>query len=138
MKDVYSLIQKYETAGDFTHAVVTDEMLKQSETVLGVLIPEEYKYFLKEYGHGGIEGLEVLGIGKTGTKIFERETLKFRTYGMPDNLIIVENCDEWVYCIDTKNEKIVKWMMGMANYVEVFACFDEFLSSRINDMIENM
>ena len=31
--------------------------------------------------------------------------LKYRTYGLPHNLIVIKNCDEWGYCIDSLNGK---------------------------------
>ena len=138
MKDVFGKIKQYETAGDFTYASVSDEMLEQSEQILKITIPEEYRQFLKEFGHGGIGGIEILGVGKNCKKIFEQETLKYRSYGMPEELIVIENCDEWVYCINTMDGAIVKWLKGCAEYAMAFSSFDEYLLSRLNDIIENM
>ena len=139
MSDVlYETIRRYEHNGDFSHTVVTEDMLNESEDRLGVKLPEEYKQFLKTFGHGGIGGVEVLGIGKNGTMIFENETIKYRAYGMPNNLLIIENCDEWVYCIDTNNGKIVMWASGCESYSNAYNGFKEFLQDRVNDILENM
>lgn len=135
---LYEIIRRYEQNGDFTHAVVTEDMLKESESRLGAKLPEEYKQFLKTFGHGGIGGIEVLGIGKNGTMLFETETIKYRDYGMPNNLLIIENCDEWVYCIDVNNGKVVMWSGGCASYSNAYNCFNEFLQDRVNDILENM
>ena len=90
MDELYAFVKKYESIGDFTYADVTDEMLNGVERGLNIKIPEEYKRFLKEFGHGGIGGLEILGVGKNGSLIFEKETLKYRAYGLPAELIVIE------------------------------------------------
>ena len=138
LNELYDLLKKYECTGDFTHADVTEEMLNEAEKRMNIKIPKEYKYFLKEFGHGGIGGIEVLGIGKNGVLIFERETLKYRTYGLPNELIIIENCDEWVYCLDSGNGKVVMWSIGDVEYTEAFGCFETYLYDRVNDVLENM
>lgn len=94
MNKLYELIKQHESKGDFTYAIVTEKMLNEAEKRLGIKIPKEYRYFLEKFGHGGIGGIEVLGVGKNGSLIFEKETLKYRTYGLPDELIAIENCDE--------------------------------------------
>ncbi len=136
--ELYNLIKKYESKGDFTYAEVTDEMLTGAEERLSVIIPEEYKYFLKKYGHGGIGGIEVFGVGKNGVLIFEKETLKYREYGLPNELIVIENCDEWIYCLDTTNGKVVMWSRGKNEYKEVFEGFNIFLLDRTTDILENL
>jgi len=138
LNELYELIKQHESRGDFTYAVVTEDMLNKAEKRLGVRLPEEYKNFLKKFGHGGIGGIEVLGIGKNGVMIFEKETLRYRTYGLPNELIIVENCDEWVYCVNSLDGKVVMWSRGSSGYSQVFDNFETYLYDRVNDMLENM
>lgn len=138
LSELYALVKKHESPGDFTHADVTDEMLDRTEQRMGIKIPEEYRYFLKEFGHGGIEGIEILGIGKNGSLIFEKETLKYRTRGLPNELINIENCDEWLYCINSNSGKVVMWSRGNTEYSEVFDSFKAFYNDRVNDVLENM
>ena len=66
---VVELINQYEEKGDFTYAVVNDVIIAEAEKVLNVNIPEQYQWFLKRYGHGGIGGIETLGVGKNGKTI---------------------------------------------------------------------
>ena len=61
---VVEVINQYEEKGDFTYAVVNDVIIADAEKVLNVNIPEQYQWFLKRYGHGGIDGIETLGVGK--------------------------------------------------------------------------
>lgn len=138
LSELYALVKKHESPGDFTHADVTDEMLNEAEQRMCIEIPEEYKYFLKEFGHGGIGGIEILGIGKNGSLVFEKETLKYRVYGLPNELIIIENCDEWLYCINSNSGKVVMWSRGNTGYSEVFDSFKTYFYDRVNNVLENM
>lgn len=137
-EELYALLKKHECAGDFTHANVTDGMLNGAEKRMNIKIPEEYRSFLKEFGHGGISGTEVLGVGKNGVLVFERETLKYRTYGLPNELIVIENCGEWLYCLNSDNGSVVMCSGRSANYTEAFGDFETYLYDRVNDMLENM
>lgn len=134
---LYAWLEKYESVGDFTHTDVNDQMLREAERRLGIKIPEEYECFLKKFGHGGIGGVEILGVGKNGSLIFEHETLKYRTYGLPNEMIVIENCDEWIYCVNSNNGKVVMWSKGNTGYSEVFNSFETYLYDRINDVLEN-
>lgn len=55
--------------------------------------------YLSEYGHGGIGGIEVLGVGLDGSAVFEDVTLDNRGEGLPEDLVVVERCDEWLECM---------------------------------------
>lgn len=139
LNELYALLKKYECVGDFTYANVTEEMLNESEKRMNTKIPEEYRDFLKEFGHGGIGVIEIFGVGKNGVLIFEEETLKYRTYGLPNELIVIENCDEWVYCINSHNGRVVMWSRGnIGDYTEAFDSFETYLYDRVNDMLENL
>lgn len=136
MNELIQLIQQYEHDGCFTHANVSDEMICYAETLLSVKLPEQYKSFLKIYGHGGLDGLEILGVGIAGQLVFVDETIAYRKYGLAQNLVVIENCDEWLYCLDCDNGTVVYWEHG---YVEhVFPSFHAYFNDRIHDSIENM
>lgn len=71
--------------------------------------------------------------------IFEKETLKYRLYGLLNKLIVIENGDEWLYCIDSDNAKVVVWSKGDNNgYSKGFDNFESYLYARVNDVLENM
>lgn len=136
--EIIKNINKYEKRGNFTHAVVSDSMILNAEKMLKVNIPEQYKWFLKKYGHGGIDGIETLGVGKTGKMVFIDKTLEFRKYGLSNEMIVIENCDEWIYCLNTKSGNVVIWSLGSSKCNIVYKDFIEYLNDRINDAIENM
>lgn len=134
---IFKTISKYEMPGDFTHAIVTDEMIADTEKLLNVKLPKQYIEFLQKYGHGGIGGLEVMGVGLTGRMIFADATMDYRNEGLPKNLVVIENVDEWLTCIDCNTGKIVSW--DFSGYIKNdFDCFNNYLIEQMNSAIENM
>ncbi len=92
----------------FLHTNPSDEELALSEKELGLKLPTEYVWFLKEYGHGGFF-FDFLGFGKNRTPLFVEKTLYERSFGLPQSLLVIEDNDEYVTCIDTVSDKIVTW-----------------------------
>ena len=60
---LFHIIQQYEKPGDFTHTLVTDDMIATAKQALGRKLPQQYISFLQMFGHGGTGGLEVMGFG---------------------------------------------------------------------------
>lgn len=135
-KEIEKLIQEYATERSFTHKSITVEQIKEAEETLSVKLPSQYLTFLKEYGHGGIGGIEILGVGANNQLAFVEETLDYRKYGLPKNLIVIENCGEWLYCIDTETCVIVSWTEDFTK-VE-YSDFDTYLLDRFSDAAENL
>ncbi len=130
-------IKENESRGDFTYAKLTDNMLAEAETRLNLKLPSAYRWFLTSFGQGGIGGIDVLRVGKTGKLVFVEETLKYRSYGLPADVILIENCDEWVYCIQTQSGRIGMWSPGDVKCKDVYESFEVYLWDRINDILEN-
>lgn len=130
------LIHKFERPGDFTHTSISTSALELAEKELHITLPKQYVDFLTCYGHGGIGGVEVIGIGRTGKPLFVEETQKYREYGLPKNYLVIENCDEWVYCIDSTSQKVVSWSNGCTE--NCYQDFDAYLSDRFHDAVENL
>lgn len=106
---IEELISRYEGDGDFTHVAPSEELLGKVKEELGVDLPDQYLDYLKAYSHGGVGGIEVLGIGFDGSIAFLEETLGYRDEGLPDGYVVVENCDEWLYCIDCATGEVASW-----------------------------
>ncbi|ACV22894.1 SMI1 / KNR4 family [Slackia heliotrinireducens] len=134
---IKELISKYEDEGFFTRVPPTPEMVKEAQEKLGVEIPEQFLEYLNIYSYGGINGTEILGIGMTGKIMFLEETLEYRRYGLPNNLIVVENCDEWVYCLDAETGKVVSWSQ-LDGLKDEYPSFDDFLLDELNEAIANL
>ena len=62
--NIVETIKEYECKGDFTYADVEDNAFALAEEELGISIPSQYLWFLKTYGHGGLNGIETLGLEK--------------------------------------------------------------------------
>ena len=134
---ILKTIKQYEQDGDFNYASVTDEMISDAEHKLGVKLPKQYIDYIKMFGHGGIAGIEILGVGLTGRMIFVDTTLEYRNDDLPTNYVVIENVDEWLMCIDCSTEKIISW--DFTGYVkEEYNCFDDYLTEQMNSAIENL
>lgn len=133
---IKTMIEKYEVKGDFTHTAITDAQISEAESILSVKLPSQYTEFLRTYGHGGIGGTEIIGIGKNGKLLFVDATLRYREYGLPQNLVVIENCDEWVCCIDCSSGKVVTWSEDIPE--EAYSDFDTYLLDRFKDAAENL
>lgn len=111
--------------------------LLEAEKALGFPIPKSYIWFLTKYGHGGCF-FEFLGYGLTGNALFVKETLAHREKGLPQYLLIIENCDEYVICIHSKTEEIISWSeydnSGMLKRSENFY---QYFFECIQNAIEN-
>lgn len=115
----------------------TDEELHMAEDLLGFTIPKEYIWFLKTYGHGGCF-FEFLGYGINGKAIFAEKTLSEREKGLPLHMLVIENCDEYVICIDTGSGKIVSWSSyDRGGIVHMFDDFYEYFIDCIENAIDN-
>lgn len=134
---IINLISRYEQNGDFTHIGLSAERLEHIQEQLGVVIPKQVLKYLDSYSHGGIGGVEILGIGLTGRAVFAETTLDYRKYGLPNNLLVVENCDEWLYCLDCDTGKVVSWSR-FDGVREEYPSFDDFLLQDLEDAIDNM
>lgn len=136
-KEILNTIKKYEHEGDFNYAQVEDSTLEKAQNTLGVRLPDQFVEYIKMFGYGGIGGITILGIGLDGSVIFEEETLSYREYGLPENLVVVENIDEWLNCIDCNTGKIVSWdQSGLLK--EECDSFDDYLIRQMEEAIDNL
>ena len=136
-KQIEELISSYEDDKDYTRMPLTDEMASTVKKELGVELPEQYVDYLNEYSHGGIAGVNILGIGLTGRIIFLDVTKDYREEGLPKNFVAIENCDEWLYCLNCDTGEVYYWDW-FGNERKEFDSFDEFLLSEYKDAIENL
>ena len=134
---IRALIARHEQDALFTRVAPTEEMLTSAQRLLDVTIPRQFVEYLNEYSHGGVGGVEILGVGLTGTMLFVDTTLRYRKYGLPHNLLAVENCDEWLYCLDCDTGEVVSWSQ-VDGVLPGYPSFDDFLLQDLEDAIENL
>lgn len=141
-QDVEKLIYKQIDEFFFTGGV-KEELINEIELQLNVKLPESYRWFLRHYGHGGINGVLIQGIGLDESLQVVNTTLSLRKYGLPNNLVVIENIDEYVYCLDTSqminNEcPIVDWDQSSGIGKKCYSNLYCYLFERFNDAIENL
>ena len=76
-----------------------------AEQKLALKIPDPFIWFLKEYGCGGY-WFDIMGYCKNGKPEFVEITLEQRKMVCQRSIIIIEDCDEFYYCIDSVSGKI--------------------------------
>ena len=136
-KQIEDLISRYEKDKDYTRMPLSPEIVAKVKSELGVTLPKQYVDYLNSYSHGGIAGVEILGVGLEGTAIFLEVTKDYREDGLPENFVVIENCDEWLYCLNCDTGEVYYWDW-FGNERKAFDSFDEFLLSEYKDAIENL
>lgn len=131
------LLNKEIFENAFLNIKTTDDEILQTEQILGFKIPDSYIWFLKEFGHGGFL-FEFMGYGLNGKSIFAEETLKQRENGLPLNLLIFQNCDEYYECINVDNGGVVSWSMyDKMGVVDTNHNFYEYFIECLENTIDN-
>ncbi|USK79396.1 SMI1/KNR4 family protein [Peribacillus frigoritolerans] len=80
---------------------VSDEKVQETEIKLQVPLPDSYKWFLRNYGYGGIFGVEIIGYGLAGPAVVDATKDYQKYYKLIDGIVVIENVDEFAYCLDT-------------------------------------
>lgn len=125
---------------------VSSEKISMAEEHLGVIFPDSYKFFLENYGSGGIGGMLFWGI-ESGKKQIEENTViviteEYRKKGLPNNLVVFEENGDYISCMETdkmndENEcPIVTWsIFDNDGIVFLEKDFYTYFLSRIEDYV---
>jgi hypothetical protein len=131
------LLLKYANDADFSHYSPTDGEIADAERALGVRLPGQYAEFLREFGDCNFNGMDLLGFGKLGVPLFVKATLRQRDNGLPGNLVVVKDVDEWQYCLDCDTGKVVScWVDG--EVTPEFDDFDAFFLDEVENAVDNL
>ncbi|MFS0598597.1 SMI1/KNR4 family protein [Peribacillus frigoritolerans] len=131
------LINQYMEKGDFI-GEVSDEYLAKAEKILEVSFPLEYKEFVKKFGSGGICGVDVLGVEGVDYASVVESTKRYRKLGLPKKYVVIENVDEFVYCLSTIDEhNVVRWDDISKKELNRYTTFNEFLQDSFQEAIDN-
>ncbi|WP_158301672.1 SMI1/KNR4 family protein [Paenibacillus mesophilus] len=137
------LIDKHRKGTDFTGGI-TDEKVMKIEEELHVKLPDSYTWFLKNYGRGGLFGVDILGWGKGDLASVVKETERYYSHGLPSSYVVVEDCDEFLYCVDTdtvdpeSNEApVLVWNKAHAKSTKRSPGFAQFFINRLLDALED-
>lgn len=131
------LINEYMIKGDFI-GEVSDANIAGAEKILEVNFPPEYKEFVKNFGSGGICGVDVLGVEGADYASVVESTKRYRKLGLPKKYIVIENVDEFVYCLSTLDEyNVVRWDDISKNELDRYTTFNEYLQDSFQEAIDN-
>ena len=139
---ICKLISTYSDEGFFV-GNIKESLIKEIEVKLGVILPESYKWYVKNYGCGGI-GFDIMGVTRTGNLLVLNSTEKYRKYGLPNGLVVIQDIGEWVYCLDTNRFEgeecqVVTWSMhDKDGIIYRNNNFYEYLLDSLNEAIDNL
>ncbi|MDV2686473.1 SMI1/KNR4 family protein [Alkalihalophilus lindianensis] len=136
-----NFINQHKETGDFTGGVGV-EQIDYVEQKLNLKLPNSYKWFLTNYGSGGLFGVDIIGVPKSNIASVVKETDSYRELGMSENLVVIEDIDEYAYCLDTSKMEnnecpVIAWNRqgGLDDYYTAKS-FNEFLYQRLLDAKE--
>ncbi|WP_404431009.1 SMI1/KNR4 family protein [Sutcliffiella horikoshii] len=136
-----NFIKRNMEPDDFTGRV-DEKQVDYVQEILEVNLPASYKWFLNNYGSGGLYGVDILGVAKSNIPTVVNETVNYRDLGMGEHLVVIEDIDEYAYCLDTSKMEnnecpVIAWNKqgGLDNY-NTADNFYEFLSQRLADAKE--
>ncbi|GFZ30402.1 antitoxin YobK [Clostridium zeae] len=139
---IEDLIATYYDEGFFLGSI-DESLIDETEIKLDVTLPDSYKWYIKTYGCGGI-GFDIIGVGRDGHLPVVSSTEKYRSYGMPIGLIVIQDIGEWVYCLDTNRMSkcecpVVTWSMHDRDGI-IFRNnnFYEYLLDSLKEAIDNL
>lgn len=135
-EELIYFIQENMESDDFTGGV-DEKQIEYVQNTLEVQLPESYKWFLTNYGSGGLFGVDILGVAKSNIASVVIETKNYRDLGMSNNLVVIEDIGEYAYCLDTSNMEnnecpVIAWnRQGRLDDFNTAKNFYEFLSQRL-------
>lgn len=137
-QELTNFIRRDMEPDDFTGGV-KGKQIDLIEDALKLKLPDSYKWFLNNYGSGGLYGVDILGVAKSNIATVVIETENYRELGMGEHLIVIEDIDEYAYCLDTSNLEnnecpVIAWNKqgGLDDY-NTANNFYKFLSQRLMD-----
>lgn len=135
--EILEMINQYTEKGDF-FGEISDENIVMIEKKLGCTFPPQYREFVKRFGSGGICGVEVLGVEGMEYASVVDDTERYRKLGLPENYLVIENVDEFVYCINTKGDYyVIRWDDISKEEIIRYSTFDEYLKGSFQEAIDN-
>ncbi|AKL97873.1 SMI1/KNR4 family protein [Endomicrobium proavitum] len=137
-EEIEHLVEKYKSAAFFTGGVC-ESKIKDAQQQLGVSFPEQYKWFLSKYGHGGVNGSWIEGIGKSSEYPVVEQTKSIRKYSrknLNNQWVIIYDVDEYYYCLSCEDGKVRDWDLSGKTYYEIDSFLD-FLYTIIMESVDN-
>lgn len=134
---IVDMIKKYGEENDF-YGRINEDDIKLVEHRLGMIFSESYRCFIRNYGSGGICGVEILGIENKDNPSVICGTQRYRKLGLETGCIVIEDLGEFIMCIDTNDrDKIIRWDRINKNKEYRYNDFYEYLIDTFQEAIDN-
>ena len=114
-----------------------DEKIAKLEKKVGLSFREELKEFARKYGLLLGFGLEIGACCKDGSSMIVEDTLSCRQKGLDNRYLVIENCDEIKYCMDSETGKIVNWGQDNGEAYPEADDLETFIMNRLEEGKEN-
>lgn len=135
--EILQMIDEYGEDKEF-FGKASEETIKKAENRLGVTFPPQYREYVKNYGAGGICGVRISGIEKENHASVVEDTESYREFGLPKKYIVIENVDEFIYCLSTVEEyKVIRWDRTTKEEIKRYNTFGEYLQDMFQEAIDN-
>ncbi|MFJ8063956.1 SMI1/KNR4 family protein [Psychrobacillus sp. NPDC096426] len=139
-KKILKMIEDYSEEKDFFGAT-SEKHICNAEENLGLKFPQSYRDFVKNYGSGGICGVEIEGVqGELGASVV-KSTKRWRQLGLDINLIVIEDSGEFVRCMysaDVNDERVFSWIRGGKELSPRYNTFDDYVIDMFQEGIDNL
>ena len=137
---IIKMIEEYNEEKDFFGAV-SEKFICKAEEKLGVKFPQSYRDFVKEYGSGGICGVDIEGVQENLGASVVKVTERWRQLGLEMNLIVIEDSGEFVRCMYSANvndERVFSWSRGGQELSLRYNTFNDYVIDMFQEGIDNL
>lgn len=142
---IISIITTYEKDGDFMGGV-NEGTIREAAQMLNIKFPNSYHWFLKQYGSGGLDGIDIHGCETTAadSSVVYHTKLYRGTYNLPEQYIVLNDIDGTVTCLDTNQMKdgecpVVFWSrFSKELYAITYENFSDYLLDCLQESVDNL
>jgi len=142
---IISIISTYEKDGDFMGGV-NEDTIREAARILNITFPKSYHWFLKQYGSGGLNGIDINGCEKPAAdaSVVYHTKLYREKYDLPLQYIVLEDIDGSVTCLDTNQMNdgecpVVFWSrFSKELYAITYENFSEYLLESLQESVDNL
>ncbi|MCH5454822.1 SMI1/KNR4 family protein [Bacillus toyonensis] len=126
--------------------VVNEDTIREAAQMLNLTFPNSYLWFLKQYGSGGLDGMDINGCETTAadSSVVYHTKLYRETYNLPEQYIVLNDIDGTVTCLDTNQIKdgecpVVFWSrFSKELYAITYENFGDYLLDSLQESVDNL
>lgn len=134
-KEMIKWMEQYKTPHSYAGGV-SEEAIAQAEKQLGTIFPEQYRWFLRNYGEGGVLGIDICGLRPDGKGRLVPGTLILRkNIGLSPEYLVIEAEENRLTALNAKTgeQMYIYRGGGKRNSATDFFEYLHFLLQRADD-----